>query len=322
MAPGSVTASAAASNGTFDERGLREQLATAEDPTVPALELANLLAASERFREALAVVDTGLRRRVTPPLRQARASVLRDLGQRHLAVAELRAVERDLPPEEIDPVVRFELAQLEWLEGEAAAAAATLQRLQVLNANSAWLQDHRQEVAELMAAVQAGGRPRIVLIRDWLGNLRGADSVRARLSLLDWMLDATELEPDRARELHVLALGVALGDDSAAVRARAVQRGVPDPDFALEFFTEGLSDPSPLVRRCAAPRLAATLPERAAPQLFECMKSEDDALAFLAEHDALATLRAAPRSCSEADAGDASQRATLVAAWQRALEQP
>ncbi len=279
-----------------------------------------MLADKEQFREALAVVDTALQRVTNPPLRAARASLLRDLGQRHLAVVELRGLERDLPSDEIDPVLRFELAQLEWLEGDTTAAMATVQRLQVLGANSPWLAGHRAEVDALVAALQRGGPPKIVLIRDLLANLRGAGTVAARMAMLAWLLEGKDLEPDLARELHVRALAIASGDESAAVRARAVQNGVPDADFAFAFYSDALADEAALVRRCAAPRLAALLPESAVPLLRERLGVESDAMAFLAMHVALASLRPAPVQCAENDADDPAARARIAAAWQVALE--
>src|SRR5262245_33444249 len=74
------------------EAELRARLARDDDPTEAAIELARLLDREGRQAEALLAIDTALQRAAGPMLQIARAGVLRDLGRRSEALAQLTAV--------------------------------------------------------------------------------------------------------------------------------------------------------------------------------------------------------------------------------------
>jgi Flp pilus assembly protein TadD len=123
---------------------LRQELATAEDPTASALELAGFLAAEERHEEALAVVQQAETRSPDPRLRVARAGLQRDLGRRHLALAELETLVRERGAKALHPGLLYEVAELNWLEGNGAQALANLREIDQVHGDDPWCLDHRR----------------------------------------------------------------------------------------------------------------------------------------------------------------------------------
>lgn len=297
------------------EAALRRSLAQAEDPTEAALELLARLTAGERFEEALAVLDTALARQRTSVLRVARAGVLRDLGRRHLAVAELRSLRREEGQAALHPSLLCELAELEWLEGDAAGAVATLRQLADVHGNDAWTIAHRDEWQALAAAAQNGGVPSRMRARDLLGNLRGAPRATERVAVLEQLCATTGQPDDEHTALREHAIAIALGDESAPVRARAVQLAVPGPEWTVEFCRTALADESPLVRQAAAKRTEALLGQGAGSLLLECLEKEADPSAFLAVHAALAQALRTTDDLSPTQAATPSERADAVARW-------
>lgn len=277
-----------------DERTWREALASAPDPTGPALALAELLAAQERHVEAVAAVDVARRRSDAPALLVARAGLLRDLGQRHEAVAALRALVAAQGPAALHPALLYELAELEWLEGDGAAAQATLRTLAAVHAEHPWTAQSERERLALAVALARGSRPDQLRVRDLLGNLRGAPLVVERLAVLDRLAAGSGLDGAAAAAIRERAVAIAAGDDSPAVRTRAVQLAVPpDRDAAVAFCAAALADDAPLVRRAAARRVVDLLGGDGAGLLRECMAVEPDEHVVRELREALAQLGAA-----------------------------
>ena len=304
--------------GDRTEAALRHAVATAADPTEPTLALVAELTSGERHDEALAVLDGVLTRRRNAVLRIARAGVLRDLGQRHLAVAELRALRRDEGVAALHPSLLFELAELEWLEGDAAAASTTLQALSGPHAADPWTLAQREAWQALAAAVARGGTPTTMRARDLLGNLRGAPLASERLAVLE-QLHATGTGVPAHDELRQRALAIAAGDTAEAVRARAVQLATPEAEWAEDFVRSALDDASPLVRRMAASRAVVWLGERATPALFAALASEREAVTFLAIHAALAEAFGTVDDVDAMAVASADGRAAVLARWRTRL---
>lgn len=297
------------------ERHWRNQLATAADPAPAARELAALLAELERHGDALAAIDTVLPRTDNPTLRIVRAGLLRDLGQRHLAVAELRAVVTAHGAAALHPGMRFELAELEWLEGNANAASAVLDALAREPADAAWCDAHAGERQALATEIAAGRRPTKVRVRDLLGNLRGAPLATTRIAVLERLVAGGGVPAPDAQRLRERALAIAAGDESAAVRARAVNLVPPEAEFAAEFFDVALADEAPLVRRTAAARAAVALGAEANELLLRHLASEGDETVFVALDRALASLVRDAVALGPGDAATPERRAQVVARW-------
>jgi hypothetical protein len=297
-----------------DEAALREALANAPDPADAALALVAQLTYAERHREALAVLDAAQRRLDSGPLQIARAGVLRDLGQRHAAVRALRDLRDAAGAGALHPRLLFELAELEWLEGELDAAAATLLQLAAVHGEDAWTQAHRTEWQAAAAAIARGEVPRRMRLRDLLGNLRGAPLATERVAVLAQLQGSL---PPNASAFRDRAVAIALGDEAGAVRARAVRLAQPGADVAAAFCAEALADPDPLVRQAAADRAAPLLGERAIEPLAAALAAESDPATFAQLHAALAAL--VPDAPAAVDATDADARAGLLARWRQHL---
>lgn len=298
------------------ERTLRDQLATAADPTQAALELADLLAALERHREALAVVATALQRVDAPALQVCRAGLLRDLGRPRQAAAALLALVQNHGPGAMHPGLLFECAELQWLVGDGAGAAATLQELRTVHAADPWCDTNRAALDGLAAEVaNHAGAPR-ARVRDLLASLRGADAAPDRIRLLGDLVDLADRETgERRHYLRTRALAIACADTSPAVRSRAVQLAeVTEPNGAA-FVAAALADEAPLVRRFAAERTAELPPADAIALLVEAIDQEDDAGAFLAMHTTLSRLVANGPTLAPREESEANARARVAAAW-------
>lgn len=303
-------------DGLAVEARLREQVASAGDPTGPALELAERLVAREDLVGALAAVDAALARRHTVSLRVARADLLRDLGQRHLAVAELRTLVDDLTIPATPPDCLFELAELEWLEGNQLAATKALDALIGQHGATDWFLANQPQLAALRREVAAGGAPQRIRLRDLLGSLRGAPSPMTRLRILEGLV-ANESPGQGNPNDHraVRAIAIALGDESPAVRARAVQLAQPEPADIAAFCAAGLADEAPLVRRAAIVRSEELQGRDCVVSLLTRLAAEDDPDCFRNLHEALQRQVTPTPTIVLDDPADADQRRATVAAW-------
>jgi hypothetical protein len=307
------------------ERQLRHELATTSDPTAPAIELAGLLTDLERPREALAALEAALTRKPTPTLHVAHAGVQRDLGQRHLAVAELESLRTSQGAVAIAPGVLFELAELQWLEGHAESALATLAELGRAHGDSAWLNSHTQELRKLEQEIGTRTAPQRLRLRDLLGNLRGAPNQLVRLRTLEEIVQLadgatphdTEAKKQALAGLRDRAIAIGCGDENATVRARAVQLARPDARSAAGFYQAALADASPIVRGCAAPCCGECMGRDALLLLLPALAAEQDGAAFRAMHEALATLVPNAPELPPQDEDRAERRTAVLAAWRQ-----
>ena len=298
------------------ERSLRQDLATAGDPTASALELAALLCDQERLAEALEVVQQAQTRSQAPALRVARAGLLRDLGRRHLAVAELQALVREYGAGALHPSLLFELAELDWLEGNQASALADLAAINDIHVGDRWCVEHGKQLAELAAEIQRGSGPERVRVRDLLGNLRGAPNVSTRIRVLEQLAAATKPGDENATgALGARAVAIACADESPVVRARAVQLAHPDAESASEFCRIALGDGAAIVRRFAAARTVELLGRAGAALVLDGLAREEDAATFVVFHDSLGRLGMMPPALPADGVETAAARAEVVAAW-------
>lgn len=297
------------------EADLRRELATAVDPTAAALELAALLTQFERCAEALAAIDAARMRVPSPALRVARAGVLRDLGQRHLAVAELRALRRELGAAAMHPHLLFELAELEWLEGDGQGTQQTLRELATTHGDDEWTKTHRAAREELMTACQVAERPRRLAIRDLLGNLRGAPLATERLAVLEQLVRGAGLEPAARSELRGKAVAIALVDEAEAIRARAVQLAEVPLDDLAEFCQEALADASPMVRQFAMQRCRELPRELAIPLLLHHLAGESCWPVWQAARGTLQSWHPSLAPLSTQSVATAEDRQQVLAAW-------
>ena len=299
------------------ERALRDAFARAElaESAAEALELASFLVSSERHAEALHVLDAAVAAAPRASLLVGRAGVLRDLARNDLAWADLLSVVQSRGRAGIAPSTLFELAQVEWLAGASADAQQTMRDLWQLHADSDWLVRHADEVrawqerVESRDVTQDGGD-----MRDALALLRAAPQVTARLKMLDAL---AEPEPGRAdaerRQLRLLALGIACGDEAPAVRARAVQLADEHDVADARFWAAALQDPAPLVRRFGARGAGRVLGGEVAPTLLAAICREADPAAFGCMNAALAAVLA--QAAPAGDYGDAEARARICEEW-------
>jgi hypothetical protein len=295
------------------EAELRTALATADDPTSAALALAELLGQQERHAEALAALAVAEQRQPHPALQLQRAELLRDLGQRHRAVAELRQLRDRLGEAALPPAARLDLAELEWLEGDRAAATATFAALRADPAASAFCTAAAVRLAQLERELTQPQPTRLGL-RDCLGNLRGGATPSVRIAMLQQL---TAVAGDQQQSLRIRVLAIAAGDESPAVRMRAVQLAVPADGLGAAFIAAALVDAAPLVRRAAAAQAAALAGPVAVSLLGERLRAEDDESTFVAVHRALAAIDAATPALPIGAAATAAGRAAVAAAWER-----
>jgi tetratricopeptide (TPR) repeat protein len=291
------------------EAELRDQLRSAADPTPAALQLARVLDAEERLPEALAVLDQALGRRPSDPLLEvARAGVLRDLGRRDQALAALRALLQRAGPAKLHPGLLYELAEIEFVEGETAAAKATLNSLRQEHADDPWLRGSAAELSLLQRQVDAGGRPVRLTSRDLLGNLRGAAAAAERARALEQLLPLGGLVAARAQ-------AIAAADRAPEVRAAAVRQCVVDGAVLPEMIAVGLADPEPSVRRAAATRARELPAQQAIDLLLPTLAAEQDAETFAALNGALRASAGGGPELTAAAAADPAARSAAVSAW-------
>lgn len=302
------------------EVALRDELALADDPTEAALALVARLREEERLDEALHVVEVAQGRHADPSLQVLRASLLRDVGRRHLAVAELRDLLRQTGPDQFAPALLLELAELEWLEGEREAATGTLHRLHatrgIADAETA---DVRTAAERLGAEISSSPRPRTMRARDLLGNLRGAPSSQERLAALERLAGPGRIPGTAGVALGQRAVAIASADPVPAVRARAVQLAQPPTADREDFCRAALEDESGLVRRCAVSRTVELLGRSAIPLLIERLQYETDEMTFPTIDAALCSLF--PGSSPQPAAGlTAASRQAVATQWQQRAE--
>jgi hypothetical protein len=296
------------------EAELRAQLALAADPTEPALELARLLDSEQRIGEALVVIDVARRRRPDEPaLAVARAGVLRDLGRRPEAIAELQQLRASAVGKELHPGLLFELGELLWLEGDAAAAAALLQEIEAGHASHAWLLLHSDEVASMRTALASGQPPRAERMRDLLGDLRGSADASRRRRAFDALL---ELGGDAA----VRAVAAVLEDADPGLRRQGVLAAEVSGAQLAEFCALALSDAAAPVRIAGAARAVELPVAEAAGLLLPTLAAETDPEAFVALHDALRRVTGVGAALPAGAAGDAAARTAAVAEWRARWE--
>ncbi|MBL8724555.1 MAG: hypothetical protein JNK49_10940 [Planctomycetes bacterium] len=296
------------------ERALRQDLASAVDPTAAALALAEWLAAGERHREALTVVLAALRSpEANQPLLHWRAGVLqRDLGQREAACRELREAWRLAPLGALPAVALGELAEVAWLTGDAATARVALTELRVAP-------DAAKVDAASVAALEqalASGREPVLLPRDWFGNLRGGDLAARRAAFAHCTRGGRD-DPSAQR-----ALAIACGDADPELRAAAVAQVPLDSRAVADFVAAALADPAPAVRLALVarlPELAAALGDAgraaAAQWLGSAIALEAVPEVFAAMHRTLCLLVPELPTLPQGAAQDPEARAAAVAAW-------
>ncbi len=300
------------------ERALRHELANAADPVPAALELADLLCALERHREALAAVEAALLRRADPALQVCRAGLLRDLGRRQQAVDALQELIRANGPGALHPGLLFECAELQWLVGDGEGAAATLHSLQAVHATDPWCATNRAALDGLLTELSTHAAAPRVRVRDLLASLRGNGTVSERIRLLGELVALADRESGARRE-HLRSRAVAIGcaDESPAVRARAVQLADPAPEDIEAFCQAALADPAPIVRRFAAARTVECSRSAALVLLLDAIRLEADPGAFAALHAALAGMVTDGPTLAATEADDASARERIAAAWRQ-----
>lgn len=291
------------------ERQRREALAMAADPTLPALELAGWLAAGERHEEALAVVTAAWRRTRAPALSVAAAGLQRDLGRRHEAVATLATVVTDQTFAGCHPGLVFELAELQWLQGDGEAADATLRALEATHGQHRWWTERQADVRSLHREIARGGVPRAIAVRDVLGNLRGAPDPSERLRCLRELI-AIGAGP-RAQ-----AVAIGVGDTDDLVRAQAVLAAEVEVAALIELCRGALADPAAPVRAAGAARVAGLAPGVALPLLRHAMTNEDDPVPLLALHQALRNLQPDGPTAAMGQLATAAGRDRLRQAWE------
>jgi hypothetical protein len=297
------------------ERSLRQELATAEDPTASALELAGFLAAEERHEEALAVVQQAETRSQDPRLRVARAGLQRDLGRRHLALAELETLVRERGAKALHPGLLFEVAELNWLEGDGAQALAKLREIEQVHGDDPWCVDHQQQLSDLAAEIQRGRGPQRVRVVDLLGNLRGAPSASTRIAVLEQLARGAAGGEEATGELRARAVAIASADAAPVVRARAVQLARPSAETAEEFCEVALADDATIVRQFAAARAVELLGPASATLLLDCLAREEDPATFATLHEALKRCGRTAPQLPVGGGETAEGRQQIVAAW-------
>lgn len=291
------------------EAELRNDLATGGDPVGAALALVALFDAEERLPESLLVLASAAGRAgEVPALMAARAGVLRDLGRRREAAEILLRLQRE-QPRHFGPGLWLELAELEYLEGHREAAGEAMRQLRALVDAPAFVQQHEFEVRTLEQSIALAAPAKSVRVRDLLGDLRGAEDAARRLLVFQLL---TKQGGDAAGR----ACCIAVGDADARVRSAGVAAAEVDRSLLPDFCAKALSDPEASVREAGARRCAALPRDEAATLLLPVLASEQNALAFAAEHEVLRELFGTAEPLTAAAALDEGRRAEVVAFWQ------
>jgi hypothetical protein len=296
------------------ERDLRNALADGDNPVEAGLHLAALLSQEERYDEALAAIDATSARGGDELLRLTRASLLRDLGRRHEAAAELRGLAAERGPSAMHPGTRFQWAELEWMSGNAAAATAVLSELMRTEAADPWCIEHRPQI-DAMSLALARGEQAVLQGRDLLAELRRHGSLARRGQILDQLPANLPADPELAAGLLERAVVIACGDDSPIIRARGVRMARPATDDRVEFYTTALADEDPLVRRVAATSVAECMGRDAVPLLLDRLEVEEDTGTFAALHEVLATIVPGGPESPASGCVSAEARHALTEAW-------
>ncbi len=306
------------------ERDLRNAFAEADAAQLAdaAARLAGFLADAERHRDALHVLDLALDRGAGVDIRVARASVLRALGMCEAAADDLRLVVASRRPRAPSPGTLLELAKVEWLAGDVAAAAAAMADLERVYVRSDFLQVHaddvkdwRERIAHHTPETDAGD------LCDAYALLRAAPSVTARLRMLEGLAGApaAAIIADEDRDKQRRAIAIACGDASPALRARAVQLAALVPLRDPGFWRIALQDDAPMVRGFAAAGAVDVRAADAKSLLLDALERERDDAAFGSMHRALArALQAPPPPC---DPSNEAGRARALAHWRSACAQ-
>lgn len=311
---------AAPARGLPDERTLRSRFASDPDAVEPGLQLASFLVVHERHLEALHVLDMVLARHRDHGALLARAGILRDLAQNELARRDLLEVVRERGLTLAAPGTLFELAKVEWLAGYGVEARQTLARLAKIHVDSDFVGTHREEIHEWRARIAAADGRGGGDLRDALALLRAAPRVTARLQMLESLAGESAIERggDGRAPLRSRAIAIACGDESPALRMRALQLAALNGLQQQPLWRTALRDPDPMVRRAAAHGFPSSRERDAVDGLLDAMAAEQDGATFRAMHAAVARVLHVPRP--RCDAGDAAERARVVQAWRTQCE--
>lgn len=300
--------------GPTGEAELRAQLATAADPTGPALELARLLDVEERLAEALLAVDVARRRRPGEPLLQiARAGILRDLGRRAEALRELTAVLDRTGDGAVEAGLLFEWAELAALENDLPLARRAVARLQTECAGDEFTSRHGDEVAQLTAVLASDQHLVPTRVRDLLGDLRGNASADRRLESFTRLSSI-------GGEVAARAVTAILDDPDPRLRSQGVRAAPVAAAVLAEFCALALSDPAAAVRAAGAERTTALPSAEAAVLLLPTLAAETDPEAFAALHAALRQVTGTGVDVTAEAMADAAARAAVVTEWRTQWE--
>jgi len=247
----------------------------------------------------------------------ARADLWRDLGRRHEALAAMRGVRERLGAAAIDPCTLFDLAELERLEGERAAARRTIASIRELHGAAAWTRANAAQLARVDGQLAAAEPVRAMSARDLLGNLRGAPDPAERLAALRALLDGHygATAAAAAAAVRERAVAIAVGDAAEAVRLAGVVAWRFDAELARDFVALALVDTSPLVRRAAIAHADKLAPSAKVTLLSARLIQEDDADVFLALHDGLRRATGGGVAIAPLDIATSAGRAEVIARW-------
>lgn len=293
---------------------------TVVSPDVVAVEellaMAAVLAEAEAHADALRALERS-EFAADLSVAMARADLLRDLGRRHDALAAMRGVRERLGAAAIDPRVLYELAELERLEGERAAARRTIAAIRELHGDAAWTRANSARLAIVDGQLAAAEPIRAMSARDLLGNLRGAPEPAERLAALQALLAVAGGETAEAAAVRDRAVAIAVGDDAETVRLAGVEAWTFDASIGRDFVALALADESPRIRRAAVAHAGQLPPSDAVPLLFDRLRQEDDAAVFLALHDGLRAASNLGVAITPLDAATAAGRAAMVDRWRQ-----
>lgn len=280
------------------------------------LDMVAVLAAAEAHQEALRALDASALAQDLD-VAMARADLLRDLGRRHEALAAMRRVRDRLGAAAVDPQALFEIAELERLEGERAAARRTIAAIRELHGDAAWTRANSARLARVDGQLAAAEPVRAMSARDLLGNLRGAPEPSDRLAALRSLLDGAYADAAEAAAVRERAVAIAVGDAAEPVRLAGVAAWTFDAAVGRDFVSLALVDASPRVRRAAVVHAGKLPAAAAAALLFARLCQEDDVDVFLALHDGLRAAAGAGEPITPLDVATSAGRAAVVDRWRQ-----